>query len=224
MFSSRQGKIFKFNIWIVCTNLGNRSKKKKITRNKHPYTKRKSWKERNLQGEEKERKLEAKWIWRGRIWRETWRRGWERWEGRQWGQMLWQHSKQKTFFSFFLRFSWTPQAAKNVSAIRPSSHAGFMTVSPPPPPPPDDDSLTIFSLPPNTPNSLLPFPQPGPIQVEVKRAPARGRKRERKRSSSTQLEYLSLLSNGWSARGEVAVAVVEVYVLAFMCFRQNPNF
>lgn len=56
----------------------------------------------------------------------TWRRGWDRCEGRQWGQTLIQQSKQKTFFSLLRRFSWIPQLEKKVSAINPSSHAGFL--------------------------------------------------------------------------------------------------
>jgi hypothetical protein len=73
--------------------------------------------------------------------------------------MLRQQRKQKTFFSFFLRFSWTPQAPKNVSAISPSSHAGFMfmfmfTTPAASSMPEDHDSLTI-SL---SPLSLSLFP------------------------------------------------------------------
>ena len=71
--------------------------------------------------------------------------------------MLRQQCKQKTFFSFFLRSWWTPQAPKNVSAINLSSHAGFSFIfifmSPPPPHPPDDVvvvvpimSLTIMKM------------------------------------------------------------------------------
>ena len=61
--------------------------------------------------------------------------------------MLRQQCKQKTFFSFFLRSWWTPQAPKNVSAINLSSHAGFsfifILMSPPPPHPPDDDDVVV---------------------------------------------------------------------------------
>ena len=78
---------------------------------------------------------------------DTWRREWERWEGRQWGQMLRQQCKQKMFFSFFLWFWWTPQPPKNVSAINLSRHAGFsfifILMSPPPPHPPDDDDVVV---------------------------------------------------------------------------------
>lgn len=55
----------------------------------------------------------------------TWRRGWDRCEGRQWGQTLRQQSKQNTFFSLLRRLPWIPQLEKKVSAISPSSHAGF---------------------------------------------------------------------------------------------------
>ena len=56
--------------------------------------------------------------------------------------MLRQQCKQKTFFSFFLWFWWTPQPPKNVSAISLSSHAaGFTLMSPP-----DAASLQFIDL------------------------------------------------------------------------------
>lgn len=59
----------------------------------------------------------------------TWRRGWERCEGRQWGQTLRQQSKQKTFFSLLRRLSWIPQLEKKVSPINPLSHAGLVVAA-----------------------------------------------------------------------------------------------
>lgn len=43
--------------------------------------------------------------------------------------MLVQQFKQKMFFSFFLLFWWTPHPEKNVSSIKPCSHAGFIIVA-----------------------------------------------------------------------------------------------